>query len=158
ARHTVPSPLVGEGQGEGWRQSTEWETSRVRRFKSDGSLHLSSPRYETNAVHSAPLSLSLPRKGGGNPVPPPCPMLGQPSRRFWQNAGTSALFATSIAIGALLTALSAKARPFEDPRAALIPALDTNAAIEPRDPACHASVLASTGGAMPKYAHTLAVR
>jgi hypothetical protein len=38
-RHNVPSPLAGEGQGEGWRQT----------------LNLWSPP-----------SLSLPRKGGGN--------------------------------------------------------------------------------------------
>ncbi len=38
-RHNVPSPLAGEGQGEGWRQT----------------LNL-----------GIPPSLSLPRKGGGN--------------------------------------------------------------------------------------------
>jgi L-ascorbate metabolism protein UlaG (beta-lactamase superfamily) len=72
---------------------------------------------------------------------------------------TKALFATSIAIAGLV-ALPAQARPFEDPRAALITAIDADAAFqaEPRDPACHAPVLASTGGAMPKNPRTLAVR
>ena len=69
------------------------------------------------------------------------------------------LFVASIAIGAL-AASPAKARPFEDPRAALNPALDADTAFqaEPRDPACHAAVMASTGGASPKNPHTLAVR
>jgi len=73
---------------------------------------------------------------------------------------TKALFATSIAISVLVASVPVKARPFEDPRAALIPAIDADNAFqpEPRDPGCHDSVLASTGGAMPKYPHTLAVR
>jgi hypothetical protein len=59
---------------------------------------------------------------------------------------------TSIAITALAAPLSAHARPFEDPRAALNPALDADTAFQaqPRDPACHAAVMASTGGALPK--------
>ena len=63
-----------------------------------------------------------------------------------------ALFVTSIAITALAAPLSAKARPFEDPRAALNPALDADTAFqaEPRDPACHTPVMASTGGALPR--------
>jgi L-ascorbate metabolism protein UlaG (beta-lactamase superfamily) len=71
-----------------------------------------------------------------------------------------ALFVTSVAITALVAPLSAQARPFEDPRAALNPALDADASFQagPRDPACHAAVLASTGGAFPKNPHTLAVR
>ena len=62
-----------------------------------------------------------------------------------------ALFVTSIAITALAAPLSTKARPFEDPRAALNPALDADAAFqsEPRDPACHAALMATTGGAFP---------
>src|SRR5439155_16872091 len=54
----------------------------------------------------------------------------------------------------------AKARPFEDPRADRIAAIDADTAFqaEPRDGACHAPVLASTGGAMPKNARTLALR
>src|SRR3954453_16178845 len=72
----------------------------------------------------------------------------------------NALFITSIAIGALVAFHPAKARPFEDPRAALNPAIDADATFqaEPRDPACHAAVMASTGGAFPKNPHTLAVR
>jgi L-ascorbate metabolism protein UlaG (beta-lactamase superfamily) len=71
-----------------------------------------------------------------------------------------ALFVTSIAIGALVAIHPANARPFEDPRAALNPALDADTAFqaEPRDPACHAAVMASTGGALPKNPRTLAVR
>src|SRR5262245_51231844 len=70
-----------------------------------------------------------------------------------------ALFIASIAITALVIQ-HAKARPFEDPRADRIAAIDADTAFqaEPRDPACHAPVLASTGGAMPKNARTLAVR
>src|SRR5215475_12352470 len=70
------------------------------------------------------------------------------------------LLVTSIAIATLSAPLSAKARPFEDPRAALNPAIDADAAFqaEPRDPACHTAVMTSTGGAFPKNPHTLAVR
>jgi len=71
---------------------------------------------------------------------------------------TKALLITSIAIAALIP--SAQARPFEDPRADRIAAIDADTAFqaEPRDAACHAPVLASTGGAMPKNPRTLAVR
>jgi hypothetical protein len=68
-----------------------------------------------------------------------------------------ALFATSIAIGALAS-LPAEPRPFEDPRAPLIPALDADAATKARDSACPTAALASTGGVMPKNPRTLAVR
>src|SRR5882672_1116604 len=73
---------------------------------------------------------------------------------------TKVLFVTSIAIGVLVAFQSAKARPFEDLRAALNPALDADTAFqaEPRDPACHAAVMASIGGALPKNPRTLAVR
>jgi L-ascorbate metabolism protein UlaG (beta-lactamase superfamily) len=69
----------------------------------------------------------------------------------------------STAIGALVVvalSLTAEARPFTDPRSDRIEAIDTDAkfAAEPRDPACHASVLASTGGALPRNQRTLAVR
>src|SRR5437016_3263536 len=52
------------------------------------------------------------------------------------------------------------ARPFNDPRADTIAAIeaDSKFASEPRDPACHAPVLVSTGGAAPKNPHTLAIR
>jgi L-ascorbate metabolism protein UlaG (beta-lactamase superfamily) len=62
----------------------------------------------------------------------------------------------AVSLAALATA--AHARPFDDPRSSRIPALDADAATEPRDPACQASVLASTGGALPKNPRTLAVR
>lgn len=52
----------------------------------------------------------------------------------------------------------AHARPFIDPRAERRDAIDQAAASEPRDPACHDRTLASTGGALPRNPHTLAVR
>jgi len=56
--------------------------------------------------------------------------------------------------------LTAHARPFNDPRSDRIEAIDADAkfAAEPRDGACYAPVLASTGGALPKNPGTLAVR
>src|SRR5262245_9528826 len=77
ARHTVPSPLVGEGQGEGWLPSTEREN--VHRHE-NGGLHFSGLRYETDAVRAVPLSLSLPHKGGGNDVAPLYPIANRHSR------------------------------------------------------------------------------
>jgi L-ascorbate metabolism protein UlaG (beta-lactamase superfamily) len=61
---------------------------------------------------------------------------------------------------AAMAALSstAQARPFIDPRAERSDAIDQAAANEPRDPACHDRTLASTGGALPRDPHTLAVR
>ena len=58
---------------------------------------------------------------------------------------------------ALLPSLGA-ARPFNDPRSDRNEAIDQAAAAEPRDPACYGLALASTGGAMPRNPHTLAVR
>ena len=57
--HNVPSPLVGEGQGEGWPQNTECKACRASGERRD-------LRNETNGVDAVPLSLSLPHKGGGN--------------------------------------------------------------------------------------------
>jgi len=53
---------------------------------------------------------------------------------------------------------AAHARPFNDPRST--DALDADAAFAaaPPDPACHDAVMASTGGALPKNPHTLAIR
>src|SRR5262249_5904783 len=51
-----------------------------------------------------------------------------------------------------------QARPFIDPRAERNEAIDQAATSEPRDPACETRTLASTGGAMPRNPHTLAVR
>ena len=53
---------------------------------------------------------------------------------------------------------AAMARPFTDPRAERSDAIDQAAALEPRDPACHARTLVSAGGAFPRNPHTLAVR
>ena len=49
-------------------------------------------------------------------------------------------------------------RPFTDPRSERSEAIDQAAALEPRDPACHARTLVSAGGAFPHNPHTLAVR
>jgi L-ascorbate metabolism protein UlaG (beta-lactamase superfamily) len=67
--------------------------------------------------------------------------------------GTSA----AVAVVALVTiCANGSGRPFNDPRSELNDAIDQ--AGEPRDPACYARTLASTGGAMPRSPHTLAVR
>jgi L-ascorbate metabolism protein UlaG (beta-lactamase superfamily) len=52
------------------------------------------------------------------------------------------------------------ARPFNDPRSDRSDAVDADQALmqQPRDPACAAPVLVSTGGAAPKDPHTLALR
>jgi L-ascorbate metabolism protein UlaG (beta-lactamase superfamily) len=57
-----------------------------------------------------------------------------------------------------ILSVGAHARPFIDPRAERNEAIDRAAANEPRDPACHGRTLAAAGGAMPRGAHTLAVR
>src|SRR5207253_150589 len=58
-------PLVGEGQGEGWRQ-----TPSARLVSSPDSQTMAAciyrSQHETDAVRVLPLSLSLPHKGGGN--------------------------------------------------------------------------------------------
>ena len=63
-----------------------------------------------------------------------------------------------LAVSLVALAATAEARPFEDPRADRLPALDMSAANEPRDPGCVADQLASTGGPMPKNPRTLAIR
>src|SRR5580700_8369500 len=50
------------------------------------------------------------------------------------------------------------ARPFTNPRSERSDAIDQAAALEARDPACHARTLVSAGGAFPRNPHTLAVR
>ena len=50
------------------------------------------------------------------------------------------------------------ARPFIDPRSDRIDAIDAAFANEPRDTACQARTLVSTGGDFPRNPHTLAVR
>src|SRR5690349_7065681 len=66
--HNVPSPLVGEGQGEGCSSAAFGSYPR-----SDKSHHAAVRRFPVgrSLVFSAlwpPLSLSLPHKGGGNHV------------------------------------------------------------------------------------------
>src|SRR3982074_2872982 len=65
-----------------------------------------------------------------------------------------------LAVSLLTLTAAAQARPFEDPRSDRIPALDTAAANEPRDPGCVADQLASTGGPVankpPHARHSLA--
>jgi hypothetical protein len=69
---------------------------------------------------------------------------------------------TAVTLTGLLTVLTgaAAARPFNDPRSERIPGIeaDTAFAAQPRDPACHTSTLASTGGALPASPSTLAIR
>lgn len=69
---------------------------------------------------------------------------------------------TALALTGLLGVLSTttQARPFNDPRADRLPAIELDAgfASQPRDPACHTSTLASTGGALPASPSTLAIR
>src|SRR5262249_8357601 len=62
------------------------------------------------------------------------------------------------AAATMIAACGAHARPFIDPRAERNDAIDQAAPTEPRDPACPARPMAATGGAMPRSAHTLAVR
>ncbi len=50
------------------------------------------------------------------------------------------------------------ASPFVDPRSERNEAIEAATAAQPRDPACYAATLASTGGAAPQNPHTLAVR
>ena len=64
--------------------------------------------------------------------------------------------ATAATIAA--TAFPAWSRPFNDPRSDRNEAIDAASATAPRDPACYANTLVSTGGAAPRDASTLAVR
>ena len=69
--HTVPSPLAGEGQGEGYNKHCAC-------FKSEAEQEeLAPPSIELRhrfrialGTLSPPLPLSLPHKGGGNDVAP----------------------------------------------------------------------------------------
>jgi len=63
-----------------------------------------------------------------------------------------------IVLAALST--TAAAQPFVDPRSEKSAAFDADEAFssQPRDPACYASRLVSTGGAAPRDRHTLALR
>src|SRR5689334_11671888 len=75
----VPSPLVGEGQGEGWPQSTEAEDSPDWITANGCVADLSDRGYEPKAVTPS-LSLPVPRKGGGNVVALLCPFLPKRTR------------------------------------------------------------------------------
>jgi L-ascorbate metabolism protein UlaG (beta-lactamase superfamily) len=72
----------------------------------------------------------------------------------------SRIAALLSATGLVLAAVAAQARPFNDPRTEQNAAIDADQTFngQPRDPACHVSVLASTGGALPKRPSTLAIR
>jgi L-ascorbate metabolism protein UlaG (beta-lactamase superfamily) len=61
---------------------------------------------------------------------------------------------------AALVATAALSRPFFDPRAERVEAIDADAAFAaaPRDPACFSAQLVSTGAPAPREPHTLAVR
>jgi L-ascorbate metabolism protein UlaG (beta-lactamase superfamily) len=71
-------------------------------------------------------------------------------KRFW-----SALLAVAAVTASYGTSA---ARPFNDPRSQTNVAIDQAPGNEPRDQACYARQLVSTGGAMPRDPHTLAVR
>jgi len=63
--HSVPSPLAGEGQGGGYHCAS---VSRLT-STNESELSLSNRMHWPKArCSSPPLSLSLPRKGGGNRV------------------------------------------------------------------------------------------
>jgi L-ascorbate metabolism protein UlaG (beta-lactamase superfamily) len=66
--------------------------------------------------------------------------------------------AVAPAMMALILSGSGQTRPFNDPRSEKNEAIDQIAANEPRDPACYARSLASTGAAMPRNEHTLVLR
>src|SRR5215831_9930422 len=63
-----------------------------------------------------------------------------------------------VVLAIAMLSSNGNARPFNDPRSERNDAIDQAAATEPRDHACDARTLASTGGAMPRNPHTLAVR
>jgi hypothetical protein len=67
---------------------------------------------------------------------------------------------TAVLLMAAGFSIAAHARPFTDPRSERNEAFDADPAFAaaPRDAACHAAVLAATGGAVPKNPHTLAIR
>jgi L-ascorbate metabolism protein UlaG (beta-lactamase superfamily) len=65
-----------------------------------------------------------------------------------------------VAAAAVLAATAAVGRPFTDPRADKLDAIEADQAFaaKPRDPACFASQLVATGAPAPRDPHTLAVR
>ena len=74
ACHSVPSPLVGEGQGEGWQRALSARLISFIESRTMAIPHLSlSGDMRQGSVRVLPLSLSLPHKGGGNDVELLCP-------------------------------------------------------------------------------------
>jgi L-ascorbate metabolism protein UlaG (beta-lactamase superfamily) len=73
---------------------------------------------------------------------------------------TRRTFPWLVAAAAMLAATAALSRPFFDPRSEKRESIDLDAAFaaEPRDPACYAAQLVSTGGLAPRDPHTLVVR
>src|SRR5690348_3419939 len=69
----VPFHLVGEGQGEGWRQSTEGQAPPNCKTANGWGAGLIGSWIRTKSSAAVPLSLSLPHKGGGNVVALLCP-------------------------------------------------------------------------------------
>jgi L-ascorbate metabolism protein UlaG (beta-lactamase superfamily) len=69
-------------------------------------------------------------------------------------------FRCFVAAAAVFAATAAVARPYSDPRADKLDAIeaDRDFAAKPRDPACFASQLVATGAPAPRDPHTLAVR
>jgi hypothetical protein len=65
-----------------------------------------------------------------------------------------------VAVAAVLAATAAISRPFFDPHAEKLEAIDAEPgfAAAPRDGACFAAQPVSAGGAAPRDPHTLAVR
>src|SRR5580704_14304534 len=82
-----------------------------------------------------------------------------PTSDRWMEDSMRGLLTTVAAVAALVQISGAgMARPFTDPRSERSDAIDQAAALEPRDPACHARTLVAAGGAFPRNPHTLAVR
>src|ERR1700722_5217880 len=82
-----------------------------------------------------------------------------PASDRWMEESMRGFLTTVPAVAALVQISGAgMARPFTDPRSERSDAIDQAAALEPRDPACHARTLVSAGGAFPHNPHTLAVR
>src|SRR6266478_7378915 len=79
ARPTVPSPLVGEGQGEEYNMHCICFMLRPDKC-SRPSLRVCGRDEPRARCLSPPLSLSLPHKGGGNAVALLCPVSTQHPR------------------------------------------------------------------------------
>jgi L-ascorbate metabolism protein UlaG (beta-lactamase superfamily) len=82
------------------------------------------------------------------------------SRGAFSPSGRGFVLCCVVVATAALAATPAAARPFFDPRAEKLAAIEADQAFAaaPRDPACAAAQLVATGGAAPASPHTLAVR